>query len=269
MDAPPSTFPPVALCLGGLDPSGGAGLLRDAATLSELGVHVMVVCTAETVQNGLACTRVEAPSIDPLVRLESVQGHLSGNWGLKLGMCVLPLPAWKGLASKIADLAPPIRIWDPILAPTSGPGLHDRASLLSMAEVLLAGGGWVVAPNRPEAAVAAALDPGADPLALAGPFLDRGARAVWLKGGHAPGEDIQDLWVTAEGCAGLQPSPRLPGVRRGTGCTLASAWLGFRLSGVDELSAANQAAGWLRSRWGAAFAPGGFGRPLFPPRGPR
>ena len=259
--------PPVALCLGGMDPSGGAGLLRDALTLSALGVHPMAISTAETLQNGSCCERIEAPSMDPGERLDALRGHLRGNWGLKLGMCALALPQVKALAAQIDDLAPPVRIWDPILAPSAGPGLHDRAALLALAEVLLPGEKWVVCPNRVEAATAAGLDPEADPRELAQPFFDRGARAVWLKGGHCAGNIIQDIWMTAKETQNMEASPRLSGARRGTGCTLASAWLGYRLLGSTDLAATLQACQWLRGGWKAAFAPGGFGRPLFAPKG--
>ncbi len=267
MDAPPRKFAPIALCLGGMDPSGGAGILRDASVLAELGVHAMAISTAETLQNGHACARIEAPSMDPAQRLDALRGHLSGLWGVKLGMCALPVADLARLVSLLADLAPGCRIWDPILAPTSGPGLHDRSELLAMAEVVLPSGGWIVAPNRHEAATAAAMDPDEDPSKLAAPFLERGARAVWLKGGHAQGSLVVDCWVTREGCADLDASPRLSGEPRGTGCALASAWLGFRLRGGGEMESAQKAAAWLRSRWGTAFVPGGFGRPVFAPVG--
>ena len=61
---------------------------------------------------------------------------------------------------------------------------------------------------------------------------------------------------------------RLPGDRRGTGCTLASAWLGHRLLGLDGPAAAVAAARFLRDRWTSAHQPGGFGRPCFAPGAP-
>jgi hydroxymethylpyrimidine/phosphomethylpyrimidine kinase len=250
-----------------MDPSGGAGILRDAVTLSALGVHAMAISTAETLQNGQACERIEAPSMDPLRRLESLSGHLTGNWGVKLGMCALPSRDLERLVARIEELAPPIQIWDPILAPTSGPELHDEDGLRAMARAILPGGRWIVTPNRQEAGRLAVLDPEADPGDLAEPFLALGAGAVWLKGGHAQGRLVQDHWVTRTGCTSFDPVPRLPGERRGTGCALAAAWLGFRLLGDEELSAARRAADWLRSRWGSCLAPGGLGRPLFLPLG--
>ncbi|MBL0209876.1 MAG: bifunctional hydroxymethylpyrimidine kinase/phosphomethylpyrimidine kinase [Holophagaceae bacterium] len=266
---PLNPTPPIALCLGGLDPSAGAGLLRDVMTLQALGVHPMAVSTAETMQNGLACLRVEAPSMDPVKRIEALGPHLAGRWGVKLGMAALDESTFLRLAATLKALDPPIRIWDPILAPSAGVGLHDGADLRRMADVLLKTSGWVVSPNRGESAAAAGLPPDQIQTAEAGhlarPWLERGAKAVWLKGGHAPGPGVQDLWITEDGITPLPASPRLPGQRRGTGCTLAAAWLGLRLLGRSELAAAGESAERLRNRWSQAFAPGGAGRPLFAP----
>lgn len=269
MDAPRPSAPPVALCLGGMDPSGGAGLLQDALTLAGLGCHPMAVSLAETLQNGLACARIEAPAMDPVVRLECLAPHLAGRWGVKLSLCALAERDFRRLCATLRHLAPPIRIWDPILAPSAGVGLHDGEDLRRMAADLLPMGGWVVSPNRAEAAAFAGLPPDAirtaKPEAMALPWLEAGARAVWLKGGHAAGDTVQDLWISAEGISPLDPSPRLPGERRGTGCLLSAAWLGLRLNGQDDRDAAREAARHLRSRWDQAFAPGATGRPLFAP----
>jgi hydroxymethylpyrimidine/phosphomethylpyrimidine kinase len=267
MSAPPSSTP-LALCLGGFDPSGGAGILRDAVTLAELGVLPMAVSLADTVQNGLGCTRIQAP-LDPLPRLENLAPHLAGRWGAKLSLCAQEDAAFRRLAASLRQLAPPVRIWDPILAPSAGVGLHDGDGLRRMADALLPMGQWVASPNRGEAAAVAGLPPerirDAEPELLAKPFLERGAAAVWLKGGHAAGDTVQDLWITKEGLEALDAAPRLPGQRRGTGCLLSTTWLGLRLLGRDDLAAAREAAARLRARWDRALAPGGAGRPSFLP----
>jgi len=257
---------PVALCLGGMDPSGGAGLLRDVMTLAALGVHPMAVCTADTVQNGLACAGIRPPA-DPLPALEALAPHLAGPqpWGVKLGLCALDDRTLAALAARVASLAPSAGIWDPILAPTAGVGLHSSGRLRSMAGTLLGGGGWVVCPNLPEAAALAGTGPDAGGAALARPFLDLGASAVWLKGGHGQGPEVEDFWITPGTVLSLGRSPRLPGDRRGTGCTLASAWLGYRLRGLSGSDAAVAAGRFLRDRWQPAVRPGGFGRPCFAP----
>lgn len=269
MDAPRPSSPPVALSLGGMDPSGGAGLIRDTMTLAELGCQPMVVCLAETLQNGLGCARIAPPTLDPVQILEALAPHLLGRWGLKLSLCALPPRDFRRLCATLQHQAPPIRIWDPILAPSAGVGLHDGADLRRMATDLLPMGGWVVSPNRGEAAAFAGLPPrailGASVETLTGPWLEAGAEAVWLKGGHAGGDLVQDVWVTREGLRPLELTPRLPGERRGTGCLLSSTWLGLRLQGLQAEEAARESAHRLRLRWGLAFTPGGTGRPMFGP----
>ncbi|GLH68641.1 hydroxymethylpyrimidine/phosphomethylpyrimidine kinase [Geothrix rubra] len=272
MDPVAPAVPPIALCLGGMDPSGGAGILRDALTVAALGCHPMTVSLAETLQNGIGCSRIEPPSMDPVLRLECLALHLAGRWGVKLGLCALEPAQFHRLSAALAHLAPPVRIWDPILAPSTGVGLHDGGDLRRMAEALLPMGGWVVSPNRGEAAAFAGLPPEAIQAAevdgLARPWLEAGAAAVWLKGGHAEGDQVQDFWITAGGIEALEPSPRLPGARRGTGCTLASAWLGLRLQGLGPQAAAVESARRLRDRWDRAWVPGGAGRPVFAPEAP-
>jgi hydroxymethylpyrimidine/phosphomethylpyrimidine kinase len=269
MDATRPDTPPVALCLGGMDPSGGAGLLRDALALAELGCQAMTVSLAETLQNGLACLRIESPTLDPVQRIEALAPHLGGRWGVKLGLCALDMKDFRRLCATLRHQAPPIRIWDPILAPSAGVGLHDGEDLRRMASALLPMGGWVVSPNRGEAAAFAGLPPGAIHSApvesLGTPWLEAGALAVWLKGGHAAGDRAQDVWITREGLQPLEAAPRLRGERRGTGCLLAATWLGLRLQGLDDLQAALESARRLRARWDLAFSPGGAGRAMFAP----
>ena len=269
MDATRPSAPPLARCLGGMDPSGGAGLLRDVLTLGELGCQPMAVSVAETLQNGLACARIEPPGMDPSQRVENLAPHLAGRWGVKLSLCALEEQAFRRLCGTLRHLTPPIRIWDPILAPSAGVGLHDGGDLRRMAADLLPMGGWVVSPNRGEAAAFAGMPPeairSASVEALACPWLAAGAVAVWLKGGHAAGDQVQDIWITKEGSQPLEPASRLPGERRGTGCLLSAAWLGLRLRGLGEVDAAVESAHRLRRRWPLAFSPGGAGRPMFMP----
>jgi hydroxymethylpyrimidine/phosphomethylpyrimidine kinase len=252
-----------------MDPSGGAGLLRDVMTLAELGCQPMAVSLAETLQNGLGCSHIERPSLDPVQRLETLAPHLVGRWGLKLSLCALEARDFRRLCATLLHLAPPVRIWDPILAPSAGVGLHDGADLRTMATALLPMGGWVVSPNRGEAAAFADLPPqaihSATVEALAYPWLEAGASAVWLKGGHGEGDQVQDVWITRDCIEPLEATPRLPGERRGTGCLLSATWLGLRLQGRPPMEAAREAAHRLRDRWDLAFAPGQLGRPMFGP----
>ena len=264
---PPPRDLPVALCLGGLDASAGAGILRDVLTAAALGVHPMAVATCTTIQNGAACLGILSPP-EPLPLLEALAPHLGGTWGVKLGMSALEPAAFAALMGRVETLGPSVRIWDPILAPTAGVTLHAPEALRAMARTLLAPGGWVVCPNLPEAAALGGLPVTAAPGDLARALLELGAQAVWLKGGHGPDDAVEDLWITPGGILSLGRFPRLPGDRRGTGCTLASAWLALRLQGQDGPSAALAAALWLRQHWNPGTLPGGYGRACLAPGAP-
>ncbi len=228
----------------------------------------MVISTAETVQNGLACEQILAPVVSPLHRLQALRPHLVENWGVKLGLSALDPTDLQSLMAELEAIDPGPRIWDPIQAPTCGVALHDPSALRRMAAIVLKSGQWVVAPNRPEAAAMGGVPDDSEPQALARAFLDSGARAVWLKGGHASGEAVEDFWIEGHDCRSLGAHPRQVGERRGTGCTVASAWLGYRLLGLDDQRAARQAIAWLREHWTKAFTPGGVGRPTFAPEKP-
>jgi hydroxymethylpyrimidine/phosphomethylpyrimidine kinase len=142
-----------------------------------------------------------------------------------------------------------------------------------MAVDLLPMGGWVVSPNRGEAAAFAGMPPeaiqGASVEALSAPWLAAGAVAVWLKGGHFAADQVQDIWITREGIQPLEAALRLPGERRGTGCLLSATWLGLRLLGLDDRQAAIVSARRLRGRWDQAYSPGGAGRAMFAPPTPQ
>lgn len=267
-----SNATPIGLSLAGFDPSAGAGLLLDARVMADLGVLPMGIPLAETLQNGLACTRIEAPALDPVARLEALGPHLTGPWAVKLGLCALGLPALRRLLGTLEALGPAPRLWDPILAPSAGVGHHLPEGLQEMARAILPSGRWVVSPNWGEGAALAGIPPegiaGARPEALAEPLLDLGAQAVWLKGGHRRGEVVEDLWITPSGLTSLGAHPRLPGQRRGTGCFLSAAWVAFRAKGLEAEPAARAAAAHLREAWPRAGAPGGAGRPCFLPAAP-
>ncbi|MBI4912900.1 MAG: bifunctional hydroxymethylpyrimidine kinase/phosphomethylpyrimidine kinase [Acidobacteria bacterium] len=259
----------LALCLGGFDPSGGAGILRDVITLSSFGIHPMALRTAETVQNGEGCLGIAPPEPDPMAQLEALLPHLRGAWGLKVGMMALPPRLRRELLGRLQELGPRFRIWDPILGPTRGVPLHSGETLLEMAGEILPAGGWIVSPNWVEAealgrAAGARL---AEPGAMVQPLLDAGAEAVWMKGGHREGAVVEDLWITPAGVKGLGPRVRQPGSIRGTGCALASAWLALRLLGRESREAALEASRWLDGRRGSSAVPGSFGRPTLPPGG--
>jgi hydroxymethylpyrimidine/phosphomethylpyrimidine kinase len=223
----------------------------------------MAVPMAETVQNGFECKEIAPPNIDPMQRLDILKPHLCGKWGIKLSMfhnCsqlqnVLPL---------IHQLEPSAAIWDPVVAPTHGAGLHCPAAIKEAA-ALLSRYSWTAAPNIPEARLLAEM-PHEPMETVAKKIMSLGLQSVWIRGGHGNGKTVQDLWCDENGPKWLTPHNRLDGDPRGTGCTATTAWLAYRLTDMEPINAAEAAIKYVRKAWNNLHAPGKAGRPAFPPK---
>jgi hydroxymethylpyrimidine/phosphomethylpyrimidine kinase len=227
------------LLLGGLDPSGGAGLTVDAVVAASHDCHVLPVATAWTVQNRRAFVErrpVAAERWRAALAAALADGEVHA---VKVGM-LGEAAAAAAVATSLAPLVGQVPIVvDPVLVSTAaGPGapaalaIALREQLVPLASLLL--------PNRPEAAAMFAGDP---PRGLA-----LGAAAVLAKGGHDDGPSCTDTLLVR----GRDPvpfcRPRLPvGPVRGTGCALATAIAARLAHGVGLEAACREAGDWLHS----------------------
>jgi hydroxymethylpyrimidine/phosphomethylpyrimidine kinase len=252
---------PLVIVVGGIDPSGGAGLLRDAATATARGARPHAIGTAWTVQ-GDGVHRVEPR--EPAAVRSALAGAIAAlrPAAVKIGMAVGPATA-AALLEGLADYAGPIVV-DPVLATSRGGALWEgeprallpllrRATLVTPnaveAGALVAGGAELETIATPDAAEAAGRR-----------LVERdGLRAVLVKGGHLGGTEpaVTDVLVSAAG-ARRASHARVPGpTPRGTGCALATA-IALELGRGRELAAALDAATeWLASAIAAAFDVGG------------
>lgn len=249
--------------LAGLDPTGGAGLLRDAWTARACAPTLPLGCvvTAWTRQGrgepASARAREAAAIAEELAALPRPAA-------IKLGL--LPAPLVDPVLRAVAARGAPV-VLDPVLAASDGGSLGARADAL--ADVLrdLADPTWLVTPNRGEAAALAGTSPD-DPDLLARVAERLGRCAVLLKDGH--GRDpalVRDaLWIA--GRVESFARPRLPGPDpRGTGCALATAIACGLAQGRPLRPAIAAALAWLdaaRQRW----TPGRDGKPHLPFTGP-
>ncbi len=203
-----------ALCIGGSDSGGGAGIQADLKTFIDHGVYGMSVVTAVTAQDTRGIHAVEAVS-PAMVRaqLEAVLGDLPVH-AIKTGM--LHDAAVVNAVCEVLESLPhcPPVVVDPVLQS------KDGTSLLSSPEALarLFRLATVVTPNLPEAAVLA-IPPGV---------------AVLLKGGHDEGRGVDDRLIQGDTSRVYQHRRVATKNTHGTGCTLASA-VAARLALGDEL----------------------------------
>jgi hydroxymethylpyrimidine/phosphomethylpyrimidine kinase len=254
--------PPLLVAIGGIDPGGGAGLLRDLSTARALGARVHVVGTAWTEQGEGAIHRVEPR--DPADLENAVrQARARGPAAIKIGM-VPTAEAAAAIVRALEGYDGPVVV-DPVLATSRGGPLYagDPRGLLPLLRRAT-----LVTPNAPEAAVLAGrpVDSGTDAEAAARALRERaGIGAVLLKGGHlghpGPGGDdgvVVDRLESAAGARAFRHA-RVPGPSpRGTGCALATA-IAVELGGGAALEpAVERAIEWLaRAIAEAVEQPGG------------
>ena len=252
------------LLLGGLDPSGGAGVTWDATVAAVLGAAPLPVALATTIQ-GLRGFVRSCP-LDPDVVREQVATVLADApvQAVKLGYLGSP-----HAAMLVAEMLLPLRdavaiVVDPVLSATAGGLAHDAELVAAYREHLLPMA-TIVTPNTPELEALG----GGDAAAL----LELGAEAVLHKGGHGEGADSVDALWTRELGSGESPyrfvRERLDcGPVRGTGCALASAIAAHLACRHGPLEACRKAGDWLHALL-ARVTPRPSGLPRHLPLGPR
>jgi hydroxymethylpyrimidine/phosphomethylpyrimidine kinase len=245
---------PRILCVGGLDPSGSAGLVADAEAVRDSGGHPLAVATALTVQTDRAVRSVNPVPI-PLIRaqLEALFDQ-EPPAAVKLGMLGrAEVAAWlaRFLTRRLGKRA---LIVDPVLKASSGGPLF-RGSSRAYSQLFSLS--TAVTPNLPEAAALLNWKAGvawdrATMARAAHELLAWGPRAVLLKGGHLQGSRADDLlaMATARGAHTdtWLSSRRLDRSSRGTGCRFASA-LATHLARGETMAEAASAAKQLVRRY--------------------
>ncbi len=242
------------LVIGGLDPSGGAGVGLDLRVLARHDRLGGAVVTTATVQSSAGLAR-HAP-LEPSLIAEQVRAVLEDGpvRAIKVGALGSASVA-RALANALEGFAGPV-VLDTVLGATVGAGLLDDPGAL----VPLFPRATLVTPNLAEAAVLAGqpVDDVPSMRRAAEALHAQGARAVLLTGGHLPGEAVN---VLAMGDRVVELSlPRRPHGARGTGCALATA-IAVRLGDGAPLEVAVRAAkAWLWEELARARPLGRAGR---------
>jgi hydroxymethylpyrimidine/phosphomethylpyrimidine kinase len=246
------------LLIGGTDSSGGAGLAQDVRVLADMGGSARLAVTAVTAQGAGGVAAVQAMPPEMLRAQIIAAGTLGPIGAVKIGM--LPGVA---TATLVADLLMQICpdapiILDPVLSASAGGVLHTASAGLAGFGPL-----WhratLVTPNLPEAGFLLQVPeaPNRRAMVAQAEALQRtGARAILLKGGHLPGDAVADYLVSPAKARWFSAS-RLPGVRRGTGCALASGIAAGLAQGLALPEAILRARRWLRASWAKTPEAGG------------
>lgn len=246
------------LACGGTDPTGGAGVEGDLATLAAHGVWGTAVVTAVTAQNAAGVTAVHGIPADVVVRqIEAVLGQVPPR-AVKTGMLLSAATA-RAVAGALARAAVPCVV-DPVLGATAGGVPLADPDLAAALVAHMAPIARLFTPNLDEADVLLGRAVGRGEEAAAAEALRRRLGTdVLLKGGHAGGAEAVDWLATARGVRAFS-LPRVATPHgHGSGCALASS-LAVRLGRGDDLDAAVAGAKAYLHRALAAAGPLGSGR---------
>lgn len=227
---------PRILCIGGHDPSGGAGIQADIETVVALGGQALTLVTALTAQDTRNIADILPTPVDAFARqADTLLADIRPD-AIKIGL--LGSPAVVPVVRRLLDaFAGPV-VLDPVLG-ASGGFVLDGGGLAALIREQLLPRCSLITPNRAEARRLAGID---DTAQAAAELLEAGAAAALVTGAdEADGDQVENRLFTPAAETRCFRWPRLPHHYHGSGCTLASA-CATRLALGDSLGDAVDAA---------------------------
>jgi hydroxymethylpyrimidine/phosphomethylpyrimidine kinase len=230
-----------ALTVAGSDSGGGAGIQADLKTFGALGVFGTSAITAVTAQNTLGVRRIQ--EIDPDVvaaQIDAVAEDI-GMDAVKTGMLANGGIIEAAAAALQRHRAPNLVV-DPVMISKSGSRLLKEDALATLKKKLLPLA-EIVTPNIPEAEVLSGRAI-ADAEAMrdaARRIADLGPRRVVIKGGHAEGPNVVDLYFDGERFEEFKAERIVTRSTHGTGCTYSAAIAAYLAHGLPPLEAVARA----------------------------
>jgi|GEM_PF-53418 len=210
------------LTIAGSDSGGGAGIQADLKTIAALGGYGMSVVTALTAQNTVGVLGIhDVPAEFITLQFEAVAADI-GIEAAKTGM-LATREVIRAVAESIRQFNVRHLVVDPVMVAKSGARLiRDDAQQALVSELLPLA--TVVTPNIPEAETLAGMTihSPADMASAARRIHALGPAAVYLKGGHRPGDALDLLFDGREFTEFRSPRIETRDTH-GTGCTLSAA----------------------------------------------
>ena len=226
---------PVVWSVAASDSGGGAGIQADLNTIHSHECHGCTLITAITAQNSVAVEKIHPlRQVDLEAQWQALEKDLLPD-AIKIGL--IPEPSiLRWLAKHLQDLKQQFAakqqdvfcIWDPVLKASTGArflNAFDRGEIDPLLKTI-----DLITPNLNEASLLTQIDIKSyqDIHRAAEQLINRGAKAVLIKGGHSFLTDeehqvCQDYFLSAEQSFWLQNPKQDQPNNHGTGCTLASA----------------------------------------------
>ena len=232
----------IAVTIAGSDSGGGAGIQADIKTFSAFGVYGASVIAALTAQNTQGVSGIhDVPPEFVTAQIDAVYSDLKVS-ATKIGMLSRPATI-EAVAAGLKQHRARNVVLDPVMVAASGDRLLVPEAVDTMKRLLFPLAD-LITPNLAEAA--ALLDqPLAkheNEMAAQGEALMKlGAKAVLIKGGHAPTKHAVDVLIEPSGVRRFTAERIDTKNTHGTGCTLSSAIAAGLAKGLtlhDALAAA-------------------------------
>lgn len=235
---------PAALTIAGSDPSGGAGIQADLKTFHQHRVYGMAAITLLTVQNTRGVRRVETCAPDLVVdQIDAVLDDIAPG-AAKTG-ALGTAEIVRSVAARARSFAFPLVV-DPVMISKHGAPLLDEAAREAVARELMPLAA-LFTPNAHEAAalVGREVRTLAQAREAARALVERGARAVLVKGGHVEGDPV-DVLATRGGSLVEIGGERVDTRHtHGTGCTYSAAITAELARGAPLEQAIRASKAWL------------------------
>ncbi|WP_159467911.1 bifunctional hydroxymethylpyrimidine kinase/phosphomethylpyrimidine kinase [Dyadobacter sp. 3J3] len=215
---------PTVLTIAGSDSGGGAGIQADLKTIAALGAYGASAITALTAQNTTGVRAIHpVPGAFLKSQLEAVFEDIVID-SVKIGMINTVETA--EIIAKILDrFQPGFVIFDPVMVSTSGAKLIQDETIAVLWKELFPRAA-LITPNLDEASILVGreiVNPD-EMIVAAEEMIEKGCRAVLLKGGHLIAPKLFDVFVQKGEKPEIFESDYIESKNvHGTGCTLSSA----------------------------------------------
>jgi hydroxymethylpyrimidine/phosphomethylpyrimidine kinase len=224
---------PYVLCIGGFDPSAGAGVLADIKTLEQLKVFGLAVLTCNTIQTEnefMALDWFETENIlEAIQRLIQVYPFEYVKIGVVRNSDMLCQ-----IVDELLSVNPQCKIiWDTVLGSTTGYNLFEMDNLEKLKTVLPKL--CLVTPNILEYNI----------LNDFGLIDTEGKMAILQKAGHSKQRLGLDILFYKNQIIEIQQGQEKLPQKHGSGCVLASAITGYLSLGNDLESSCKLAKGYI------------------------
>jgi hydroxymethylpyrimidine/phosphomethylpyrimidine kinase len=215
---------PSVLTIAGSDSGGGAGIQADLKTIAALGAYGASAITALTAQNTKGVRAIHpVPPAFLKSQLEAIFEDITID-SVKIGM-INTVEVAEVIAEILDRFQPGIVVFDPVMVSTSGAKLIQDETIAVLWKELFPRAG-LITPNLDEAQILTGRKIGRveDMIEAAEELIDKGCRAVLLKGGHLIAPKLFDVFVQKGEKPQIFESDYIESKNvHGTGCTLSSA----------------------------------------------